>query len=124
MGPLAAEVFVQGWLQSWNDHDLEAILAHFTEDVVFSSPMAVQLADGDGTVRGKPALREYWDRGLQRIPNLRFELVGTYVGVQTLVVNYRNQAGGLVNEVLKFSGDLVYEGHGTYLDAGLGGLRP
>jgi hypothetical protein len=35
--------------------------------------------------------------------------------VQTLVINYRNQAGGLVNEVLVFDGALVAEGHGTYL---------
>jgi hypothetical protein len=32
-----------------------------------------------------------------------------------LVINYRNERGGLVNEVLHFDGDLVREGHGTYL---------
>ena len=32
-----------------------------------------------------------------------------------VVINYRNQRGGLVNEVLIFDGDLVREGHGTYL---------
>ena len=35
--------------------------------------------------------------------------------MHALVINYRNQAGGLVNEVLLFAGDLVAEGHGTYL---------
>jgi hypothetical protein len=44
--------------------------------------------------------------------------LSTYIGVSTLVINYRNQKGGLVNEVLVFDGDLVKEGHGTYLDAG------
>jgi hypothetical protein len=29
--------------------------------------------------------------------------------------NYRNHRGELVNEVLTFDGDLVFEGHGTYL---------
>lgn len=34
------------------------------------------------------------------------------------MINYRNQNGGLVNEVLRFGGDgLVIEGHGTYLVA-------
>ena len=32
-----------------------------------------------------------------------------------MVINYRNQKGGLVCEVLLFDGDLVREGHGTYL---------
>jgi hypothetical protein len=31
------------------------------------------------------------------------------------VINYRNQNGGLVSEVLKFDGPFVVEGHGTYL---------
>jgi hypothetical protein len=69
----------------------------------------------DGVIRGKRALREYWSEGLRRIPDLRFEVLGVYVGVATLVINYRNQKGGLVNEVLTFDGALVTQGHGTYL---------
>ncbi len=66
-------------------------------------------------ITGKAGLREYWREGLRRIPDLRFELVGTYVGVDTIVINYRNQNGGLVSEVLEFDGPLVVEGYGTYL---------
>ena len=47
---------------------------------------------------------------------LRFEIVATYIGMQALVINYRNHRGQLVNEVLIFDGELVREGHGTYLD--------
>lgn len=46
-------------------------------------------------MRGKQALRAYWMLALERVPDLRFELLGVYVGVDTLVLNYRNQAGGL-----------------------------
>ena len=42
-------------------------------------------------------------------------MVGVYVGVNTLAINYRNQLGRLVNEVLIFDGSLVTQGHGTYL---------
>jgi hypothetical protein len=52
-----------------------------------------------------------------RIPGLHFEVVATYVGVDTLVIDYRNQNGGLVNEVLMFDGALVVQGHGAYLDS-------
>jgi hypothetical protein len=44
--------------------------------------------------------------------------VGVYVGVNTLAINYRNQLGQLVNEVLIFDGLLVAQGHGTYLGSG------
>jgi hypothetical protein len=108
--------FVGTWLEAWNGHDVEAVLAHFAEDATFTSPVAARILEGsDGVVHGKAALRNYWREGLRRIPDLRFDLVGIYVGVDTIVINYRNQSGGLVNEVLRFDGPLVVAGHGTYL---------
>ena len=112
-----ARRFADDWLAAWNAHDLDALLRHFTDDVVFTSPVAARLLGGDGVLRGKAALRHYWTEGLRRIPGLRFEVVGVYVGVDTVVIHYRNQLGRLVNEVLTFEGGLVKEGHGTYLDA-------
>lgn len=112
-----ADEFTRGWLEAWNRHDVEAVLAHFADEVTFSSPAAARIVAGsDGVIRGKAALRDYWQEGVRLIPDLRFELVGVYVGIDTLVINYRNQRGGLVNEVLRFHGSLVVEGHGTYLD--------
>ena len=116
-----AKAFVEDWLVRWNEHDLDGLLAHFAEDVVFTSPVAAAVLGGDGvdgTVRGKQALREYWTKGLAAIPDLRFEVVGHYVGVDHLVIHYRNQKGNLVCEVLRFDGALAVEGHGTYADAG------
>jgi hypothetical protein len=66
-------------------------------------------------VEGKDALRRYWNVALLRIPNLRFVIEDIYQGIDTIVIAYRNQDGGLVSEGLRFSGDLVIEGHGTYL---------
>ncbi|GAA3428146.1 nuclear transport factor 2 family protein [Streptosporangium nondiastaticum] len=114
MDHVVARKFVDGWVTAWNAHDLEALLAHFAEDVTFRSPVAAQLLGGDGIIRGKAALRAYWAEGLRRIPGLRFEVIDSYVGVGCLVINYRNQKGGLVNEVLIFDGPLVVEGYGTY----------
>jgi hypothetical protein len=54
---------------------------------------------------------------LAKQPDLQFDVVGVYRGESTLVINYRNHRGELVNEVLTFDGDgRVREGHGTYLD--------
>ncbi|SDS97435.1 nuclear transport factor 2 family protein [Actinopolymorpha singaporensis] len=119
-----ARAFADRWVRAWNAHDLDTLLEHFADDVVFTSPVAARLLGGDGVIRGKEALRAYWTEGLARIPDLRFEVLGVYVGVGTLVINYRNQVGGVVNEVLTFGGDtgdgggLVTHGDGTYLDDG------
>ena len=111
------DAFAREWLDAWNSHDVEAVLAHFHDDVMFSSPVAARmLPEPGGVTRGKQELRDYWNHALTLVPDLRFELVATYQGESMLVINYRNQRGQLVNEVLAFDGDLVREGHGTYLD--------
>ncbi len=114
-----ALAFSREWVRAWNNHDVEAVLAHFHDEVVFTSPVAAQMyPETAGVIRGKSALRQYWSGALQRIPDLHFVVEDVYRGIDTLVINYRNQSGGLVNEVLRFAYDgLVIEGHGTYLAA-------
>jgi ketosteroid isomerase-like protein len=109
--------YAEEWVRAWNAHDIEAVLVHFREDVLFTSPVAARVVpESGGVVRGKAALREYWTAALEAFPELRFDLVGVYRGESTLVINYRNHRGELVNEVLTFdAGGLVCEGHGTYL---------
>jgi ketosteroid isomerase-like protein len=30
--------FAERWVKNWNAHDLEGLLSHFSDDVVFTSP--------------------------------------------------------------------------------------
>ncbi len=107
--------FARDWLAAWNAHDVEAVLRHFHDDVVFTSPVAVRvLPESSGVLRGKDALRRYWTEGLRLIPDLRFTVEAVYAGISAIVITYRNQKNVLVNEVLIFDGDRVREGHGTY----------
>src|SRR5215208_2795538 len=105
--------FADEWVRAWNAHDVEAVLAHFHDDVVFTSPVAARVLPESKGGR-KEALRHYWTTALALLPNLHFAVIGVYEGESTLVINYRNHRGELVNEVLTFDGDLVCEGHGTY----------
>jgi ketosteroid isomerase-like protein len=116
---LDATAFSRQWVQAWNAHDVEAVLRHFHQDVVFTSPVAAKLLlETDGVIRGKHALRRYWTIAVESIPDLRFVVDGVYQGIDTIVIAYRNQNNDAVNEVLKFRNDLVIEGHGTYLIVG------
>jgi ketosteroid isomerase-like protein len=109
-------LFAEDWCAAWNRHDVDAVLAHFHDDVVFTSPVAARvMPDSGGVVRGKAALREYWTAALSTMPDLHFQVVGVYSGESVMVINYRNQRGVLVNEVLEFDGGQVRRGHGTYL---------
>jgi len=84
-----AERFADQWYAAWNSHDLEAILRHYADDVEFSSPFVVALNDDPaGTLRGKEELRDYVARGLERFPNLRFEPLETFAGVDSVTLTY------------------------------------
>nr|MDT0524585.1 nuclear transport factor 2 family protein [Streptomyces sp. DSM 41633] len=59
------QAFAEEWVNAWNAHDVEAVLAHFHDDVMFSSPVAARvLPETGGVVRGKDALRHYWTTAL------------------------------------------------------------
>ena len=108
--------FAQEWEEAWNSHDLERILSKYTDDVVFQSPYIVhRFQDPLGEVSGKDALRHYWGSGLSQQSDLRFTVEDVRVSVDTLVVNYRNQHGHSVSEVLRFRDGLVSWGCGAYV---------
>ncbi len=35
-----AQAFAEDWIASWNSHDMERILAHYTDDFEMSSPLS------------------------------------------------------------------------------------
>jgi predicted ester cyclase len=89
-GPFARQ-FAQEWVEAWNSHDLDRIMDHYNDDVTLISTVAlILLNNGNGVVQGKPALRDYFLRGLKAYPNLRFDLVDVLWGVETIVVCYTN----------------------------------
>jgi len=66
-----AQAFAQQWAAAWNERDVERVLAHFEDDVTFTSPTALAVV-GVATLRGKQALRDYWNKAVARIGSLRF----------------------------------------------------
>lgn len=116
MTPSEPTRFAAQWISQWNARDAEAVLAQYADDVVFTSPRALKVVpESGGTVRGKDALRRYWTLALEGNPDLHFDLLGVYAGIDSIVIQYRNQVGGLVSEVLIFRDGLVVEGHATHL---------
>ncbi len=110
-----AWTFARAWEVGWNSRDVEAVLTHFHDDAVFTSPVAQQVGfAADGVVKGKDALRRYWHAALQQNPNLRFEVTAVYQGTDTIVIAFRNQNGVDRAEVLTFKDGLVIEGHGSF----------
>jgi ketosteroid isomerase-like protein len=96
----------QEWLDAWNAHDPERVVAHFTDDVVVHSPLARQLRpESRGKLRGKDQVLSYYRDGLEAASGLRFSLVEVCTGVDDITIVYRNHRGVLVTEALTLRDD-------------------
>jgi ketosteroid isomerase-like protein len=96
--------FAREWIEAWNSRDVERVLAHYADDIVFLSPYALKVA-GAGRVVGKAALRAYWTKALAGLADLRFELVEALDGHDCATILYTNQRGQRVAETCEFGGD-------------------
>ena len=101
-----AQSFTRAWVQAWNDHDLEAILSHYAEDVVFHSPRIRMVTGRDvDSVSGKAELRAYWGKALAMLRDLFFEVDQVLVGSDALNILYTNERSQTVGETFIFGAD-------------------
>ena len=92
------------WIAAWNSHDLDRVLAFYTDDFEMSSPLIVRvMSEPSGTLSGKPAIRAYWEKAMSLVPDLHFTLETVYTGVNSMVICFANQAGRRCAEILIFN---------------------
>ncbi len=99
-----AQAFAKDWIESWNVHDMDRILAHYTDDFEMSSPLIVErLGLPEGKLKGKKAVGEYWLPSLSIDPPLQFELIDVFVGIESITLHYKNVGRRVVAETLFFN---------------------
>jgi len=113
-----ARTIAEQWVAHWNARDVEGVLAKFADDVVFRSHKAHEIV-GNGEVRGKAALRAYWNAALARATELRFELdhAAFDPAREELFIVYVAAINGKRSracERLRFAHGAVVEGEATY----------
>jgi ketosteroid isomerase-like protein len=88
--PKNAHEFAKEWIATWNSHDLDKILSHYSNDFEITSPFIKSFVSPPAdTLRGKPAIRDYWAIALARVPDLRFELYDATEGVSSVTLYYK-----------------------------------
>jgi ketosteroid isomerase-like protein len=104
---------VQDWLEGWNGRQLDRVMAHYAEDATFQSPTVLLRVPGsDGTLRGRAAIRELYEKWLAAFPALRFELVDVIEREGGVLVLHRKHNvfaahPGLTVEIFETSGGLI-----------------
>lgn len=96
--------FAERWISDWNAHDLQAVMTHYDDTVVLTSPVAASLLGTEhGTVTGKVDLRAYFERGLAAHRQLHFELKEVLWGLHSIVLYYANHTGSHTAEFMELS---------------------
>jgi hypothetical protein len=103
LSPSFASAFAADWIASWNSHDLERILSHYTDDFEMFSPLIIErVGEPSGMLRGKKAVGAYWKIGLAASPPLRFEFIEVFTGIGSLTIHYRSVGRRMAAESLEF----------------------
>lgn len=65
--------FVTAWIEAWNRHDLDAVMAMIAEEVEFISPyLPMMTSSKEDRLLGKPALRGWFAQALEN-PDFRID---------------------------------------------------
>lgn len=99
-----AKEFANNWIESWNSHDLDRILAHYSDDFEIVTPMIkVALGIETGMLKGKNAIRNYWEAAFKKVPDLCFELKEVAFGIESIAVCYKSVFEKTAVEVMFFN---------------------
>lgn len=100
------------WFAAFNAHDLEGLLALYSEDARHFSPKLKLLRpETNGLVEGRAALRDWWSDAFLRLPSLRYEPLRLIAGEGAVFMEYVRHVEGeadlRVGEVLEVRGGLI-----------------
>ena len=89
MNIVEARQFAEEWVDAWNNHNIDAVLTHYTDDFEMTTPMIQRvLGIESGTLKGKTTVSDYWRSALTKIPDLKFTIIDVTCGMDTVSIYY------------------------------------
>src|SRR5580765_8447721 len=83
------------WMRCFNARDLDGLLALYADDAVHSSPkIRVRHPDTGGVIRGKAALRAWWQDSFDRLPDLAYLPTAITADAERAVMEYTRRLPG------------------------------
>ena len=97
---------VEDWIDAWNSRDLDRILGHYADAVVFEANTVVHRWNRpDGTLRGIEELREHFRMGLELAPAIHFELEEVFSAPSGYAALYQRDNGNRVLDVVELDSE-------------------
>jgi len=100
------------WLDAFNTHHLENLLALYHTDAKHYSPkLKIRQPETNGYVEGKAALRAWWQDAFERLPTLQYNVTALTANDSRVFMEYIRKVQGeedmLVAEVLEIQAGLI-----------------
>ncbi len=100
------------WFAAFNDKDLERLLALYHDNAEHFSPkLKVRHPETKGLIKGKEALRVWWQDAFDRLPSLQYEIIRLTPHEDRVFMEYVRRAIGeddlCVGEMLEIQNGLI-----------------
>jgi ketosteroid isomerase-like protein len=100
------------WLETFNEHNLEKLLSLYNDNAEHFSPkLKIRMPETLGLIKGKQALREWWQDAFDRLPTLNYEVLKLTADNEQVFMEYirhvKNEEDLRVGEVLQIKNGLI-----------------
>src|SRR3954464_14405070 len=92
---MTSSEIARAWLDAFNRHDVDALVALYADDATHTSPKIRALhPDTGGKLVGKAALAAWWRHANRRLPGLRYEATAIVADEARAIIEYLRHAPG------------------------------
>ena len=100
------------WFAAFNTQDLEKLLELYDDNAEHFSPkLKIRKPETNGLIKGKMALREWWQDAFDRLPTLNYEVLKLTADNEQVFMEYVRHVKGeedlRVGEVLQINKGLI-----------------
>ncbi|MGZ3883983.1 MAG: nuclear transport factor 2 family protein [Bacteroidia bacterium] len=89
MSPEQNKTIALKWFETFNAHDLGKLLSLYHDDAQHYSPkLKIRRPETNGLVKGKAALRDWWQDAFDRLPSLRYEVLKLTADEEQVFMEY------------------------------------
>jgi heme-degrading monooxygenase HmoA/ketosteroid isomerase-like protein len=93
--PAKLRGIAERWLACFERRDLDGLLALYADDATHSSPkIRVRHPETGGLLRGKPAMRAWWQDSFDRLPSMRYVPTALIADDTRVVMEYVRHVDG------------------------------
>src|SRR5688572_13990463 len=100
------------WFAAFNEHNLEKLLSLYDDQAEHYSPkLKVRQPETNGLIKGKTALRAWWQDAFDRLPSLQYEVLRLTPHEDRVFMEYirhvNNEEDIYVGEMLEVRNGLI-----------------